>query len=437
MQQAISLSELNQLIKSTLEQEMSPVYWVIAEIGELRLAGQGHAYLDLVEKKGNTIQAKIKGNIWAYTYRSIAAKFRSVTGQDLRTGMKILAQISVTFHEVYGLSLTIKDVDPNFTLGERARAKQEVIERLTKEGMMELNKRFELPEVPQRIAVISSQTAAGYGDFVNQLQNNSQGYGFFVQLYPATMQGTEAPNSILSALNKIQKDHLNYDVVVLIRGGGAQLDLDCFDSYELALGLAKASLPILTGIGHERDETICDMVAHTKLKTPTAVASFLISGFQAYEEKLDSKLKALIRVAGTLWNMEDRKLNELQNRLQGSGKFALQKAADSLHFKTKQVKALALQAVSINGYKLDGYQKGIATSWKNNFSEAEKKLMHFEKNLNQLDPSTFLQKGYTRTEIDQKPIHLTHPLAGQELKTYSKSGITTSTITKHTPHGTD
>ena len=286
----LSVLQLTTHIQQVLEKELEPMVWVVGELSDFRQAPQGHVYFELVEKQGNQVQAKIRANLWQFTYRSVAAKFEFITGTSLKNGMKVLAQVSVTYHPVYGLSLNVKDIDPSFSLGERARIRQETIAKLTQEGWIGHNAKLPLPLVIQRIAIISSATAAGYGDFINQLAGTSQGYKVYHQLFPSLMQGNEAVESLLAALDEVanQAEKLQLDAVVLIRGGGAQLDLDCFDDYRLAVKIADFTLPVLTGIGHERDETIADLVAHTRLKTPTAVAEFILSSFREYEENLAS-----------------------------------------------------------------------------------------------------------------------------------------------------
>ncbi|MEP0711155.1 MAG: exodeoxyribonuclease VII large subunit, partial [Algoriphagus sp.] len=247
MQNPRSISELNRLIQQALETELDPVIWVIGEIADFRQAPQGHAYFELVEKQGNTVQAKIKANLWSFAYRSVAARFESITGSSIKNGMKVLAQVAVNFHPVYGLSINVKDIDPSFSLGERARIRQETIDRLTTEGIIRLNARHLLPAVIQKIGIISSPTAAGYGDFVNQLENNAYGYQVYHKLYPSVMQGNEAVTSLIRSLEQVEatKDELGIEAVVMIRGGGAQLDLDCFDDYRLASKIANFPLPIL------------------------------------------------------------------------------------------------------------------------------------------------------------------------------------------------
>lgn len=247
--QELSLSELNLQIKKTLEEQLAASYWVVAEIAQIQVNHSGHCYLELVQKEDGQVVAKARATIWAYSYRNISAWFEKITGSDLQSGMRILANTKVTYHEVYGLSLNIKDIDPSFTLGEREKARQEVIQKLEADGIMEMNQNLELPIVPQNIAIISSETAAGYGDFINQIDNNSFGFNIHHKLYPASMQGDQAPESIINALHQIIEDE-SIELVVIIRGGGSQLDLDCFDDYDLCSHIAQFPLPILTGIGH-------------------------------------------------------------------------------------------------------------------------------------------------------------------------------------------
>jgi exodeoxyribonuclease VII large subunit len=437
MQSAISLLELNQLVKMTLDNQLEPTYWVVAEIGELKQAGQGHAYLDLVEKQGNTILAKMRANIWSYAYRGIAGRFQTVTGQSLKSGMKILAQVTVTFHEVYSISLNIKDIDPNFTLGERAKIRQEIIEKLSREGMMDLNKRLLLPPVPQKIAVISSVSAAGFGDFINQLQNNRFGYTFITKLYQATLQGSEAAATMRQAFKNIFSDQQNehFDAIVLIRGGGAQLDLDCFDDYHLALEIAKSQIPVITGIGHERDETIADMVAHTKMKTPTAVAEFILSGFREFEDKLHDLLKILNRSCSQQLNWEDRRILDLENRLKNQTKNIFSRESDKLTSRLRQIKLSSAGIIRVEEIKVTNLNISLQKTWKSIIDQQSRKLDQLEKDINKSDPKTFFQKGYTRTEINGIPIYKLDPKTGQEIKTHLKEKTIISVIKEIDEHG--
>ncbi len=278
----VSLSQLNAMIREAIEMNFLDEIWLVAEIAEMRIAGAGHCYLDLVEKRENRIVARMRANIWKFQYDRITSRFFAATGSSLQKGMKVLFSVSISFHEQYGISLVVKNIDPSYSLGDLERKKKEIIQQLTKEGLVGKNGQLELEIVPKKIAIISSETAAGYDDFLNQLNNNSGGYLFEVQLFQSTMQGDGVEGSIINNLEVIRKD--DFDCVVIIRGGGASLDLAGFDNYNLGKAIAEFPIPVLTGIGHERDETIADIVSHTKLKTPTAVAEFLIEKMQNFEE---------------------------------------------------------------------------------------------------------------------------------------------------------
>jgi exodeoxyribonuclease VII large subunit len=310
-----TLFELNSIIKSVIEASLPDAYWVAAEIADLKCNQKGHCYIELVEKEDEKTTAQIKATIWAYEYRKLGSKFEKASGEPLRPGMRVLLRAEVSFHEVYGLSLNIRDIDPAYTLGEMARKKKEVVDRLKKEGIMELNKSLPLPSVPQRVAVISSPTAAGYGDFFNQLDSNPFGYRFTHVLFPALMQGQEAEKSVVSALEDIKRNAGDYDIAVIIRGGGSVVDLSCFDGYSIASHIAKFPLPVVTGIGHEKDDTVADMVAHTKMKTPTAVAEFLISGIRSFEEKILSLQERVLSYTGRFLKDRQYELGALAQRI--------------------------------------------------------------------------------------------------------------------------
>ena len=296
--------------------------WVRAEISEMKQNRTGHCYLDLVEVDPATheVKARVRATIWTYTFRMLKPYFETTTGQAFSDGINVLVQAKVEFHPVYGLSLNIRDIDPAYTMGDMARRRMTIVRRLETEGVLDMNKGLALPVVPQRIAVISSPTAAGLQDFFNQLNDNPHGFRFYTRLFPAVMQGKEAAASIRTALDLIFEYENFFDVVVLIRGGGAQLDLACFDDYDLAFYVTQFPLPVLTGIGHDKDESVVDMVAHTKLKTPTAVAEFLVSGALVFEQSLAEREKSLASLAGEILNTQNDFLRRAADRLkQGVG----------------------------------------------------------------------------------------------------------------------
>lgn len=289
MENKIGLYQLNCSIKNALLDAFPETVWITAEISQLTHHRNGHCYLELIEKDKHSdkIIAKARATIWARTYYMVRSYFESITGRKLDVGLKIMVSVSVEFHELYSFSLNIKDIDPDYTIGDLARQKQAIINKLKAEGTFELNKELPLPSPLQRIAIISSSGAAGYGDFINQLQNNQYGYNVHYQLFEAYMQGNKAEESIVNALVQIFEQEDNFDAVVIIRGGGAKSELSCFDNYAIASHIAQFPLPVLSGIGHQRDDTIVDMVAHTRLKTPTAVAEFIISQMADFEEYIE------------------------------------------------------------------------------------------------------------------------------------------------------
>ena len=379
----LSLYQLNSLIKSELEAALSPSYWVIAEISELRENVKGHCYLELVEKENNFIQAKIRANIWAYTYRTLSQQFQKATGSKLRTGIKVLFNVSIQFHEVYGMSLTVNDIDPNFTIGEKSRQREETIRKLREEGYLELNKALSLPLVPQRIAIISSTSAAGYGDFIDQLTNNSRGYDFKITTFNAIMQGNETEVSIGNALEEIKDRKAEFDCIVIIRGGGAQTDLDSFDAYGLAKLIAAAPLPVLTGIGHERDQTVADLVANTSLKTPTAVAEFIINGMDRY------------------YNL----IYDLNVRLERGIRDKFSRAKDELLFQKHRIERAGSSYLKQANNLLRDKQHMLKFASKAQLEKQKNQLHSISEKINLIDPETIFKRGYSITLKNGKSIN--------------------------------
>ena len=272
-----TLLELNTMVRDTIETELADDYWVQAELAECR-ENRGHCYMELVQKEdnGNTPIARASAKCWKNTWAMARPYFERETGQVLHAGMKVLLKVHAQFHEAYGFSWIVTDIDPTYTLGDLARRRQQIIAQLKKEGVFDLQRELQFPLFTKRIAVISASTAAGYGDFCRQLEDNEYGFRFNVTLYAATMQGKNVEQSIIAALNNIYEQIDLFDVVVIIRGGGATSDLSGFDTLALAENVAQFPLPVITGIGHERDESILDMVANRHVKTPTAAATLLI-----------------------------------------------------------------------------------------------------------------------------------------------------------------
>lgn len=314
-QRALSLFELNVRVRTVLEHTLRQAFWVAAEVSELRVASNGHCYVEFVQKDemSGSLIAKARGIIWRNTYRIVADTFRRATGRLLGPGIKVMVEVSVAFHELYGYSLNVLNIDPTYTIGDLAQRRREIIRQLEEDGVMELNKELPLPKVIGRIAVISSASAAGYGDFCDQLDQS--GLGFTRKLFPAIMQGDKVEESVIAALDTIAAEEENWDVVVIIRGGGSTTDLNGFDSYLLASNVAQFPLPVFTGIGHERDDTIVDLVAHTRLKTPTAVAAYLIESRSNEVERLNALQARLQRAATQQTAAQRQRFQDISSRL--------------------------------------------------------------------------------------------------------------------------
>ena len=375
--ETITLLELNGRVKSTLQFEMPDAYWVQAEISSISPSGQGHCYLELVQKDatGRNFLAKAKANIWRGTWLKLKPYFEAQTGETLKVGMKVLLQVTVTFHEVYGYSLVVQDIDPTYTMGDMARRRKEILEQLAKDGVIGLNQELEIPALPNRIAVISSATAAGWGDFRDQLANNIYGFRFYVKLFPALMQGDDVERSVISALNAVADRRDDFDVVIIIRGGGAVSELSCFDSYNLAFNIANFPLPVITGIGHERDDSVADVVAHTKVKTPTAAAEFIINKVFDIAQDLETLTRRMSDSISDRMNAENVRIERLSQKLPSL--FAV--------LKTRQEQVLETVWIrTVNGVR-------------NMLTAQTHKLELVDRTLAAADPSVILKRGYSLT----------------------------------------
>lgn len=373
----LSLYELNSLIKEVLRDGFPELYWIRAETSDVRVNQNGHCYLEFIEKdiQGRNTIARSRAVVWSNTFNLLKMYFESETGQPFASGMKVLVQVSVEYHELYGMSLTVHDIDPAYTLGDQARNRAAILRQLEEDGVIDLNKELILPMVANRIAVISSPTAAGYEDFCDQLYNNIYGFVFYTKLFPAIMQGDRAEESIIAALEEIYAFQECFDAVVIIRGGGATSELSCFDSYLLAASCAQFPLPVITGIGHERDETVLDIVAHTRAKTPTAVAEFLI-------DNMGNSADNLVRVT-------DRIISGLERRLQDDV-LLLNSYQAQLIFRMKGWSKEQSGAIASVASQL---KRMIARKVKDEKGD----LDVFERHLALISPENILKKGYTLT----------------------------------------
>lgn len=380
----LSLYELNRLIRLALNRGLSDAYWVQAELSEVREAYNGHCYIELVQKseQGNTFVAKARGTIWANIYKMLKPYFENATGQRFVAGIKVLLQVSVDFHEQYGLSLTVHDIDPTYTLGDMARRRREILMQLEAEGVLTLNKELPMPLLAQRVAVISAAGAAGYGDFCDQLINNPYGFAFYPRLFPAVMQGDRVEGSVIAALDSIASDEEQWDVVVIIRGGGATSDLSGFDTYLLAANCAQFPLPIITGIGHERDDTVLDVVAHTRVKTPTAAAEYLIARMADAAETLNAQVDALALAVSGRMRSEEQRLTHIAAQLPSL--FAL--------VYTRQM------------HRIEQLESNLHSSIKQLLVRESHRLQLMEKVAQSASPQLMLQRGYSITRCDGKVV---------------------------------
>lgn len=382
--ESLSLYELNRLIRLTLNECMADAYWVQAELSEVREAYNGHCYIELVQKaeRGNTLLAKARGNIWANIYKMLKPYFESETGQCFTAGIKVLLQVTVEYHEQYGLSLTVHDIDPTYTLGDMARRRREILMQLETEGVLTLNKELPMPLLPQRVAVVSAAGAAGYGDFSDQLLHNPYGFAFYPKLFPAVMQGDRVEASIIAALDMIAAERDDWDVVVIIRGGGATSDLSGFDTYPLAANCAQFPLPIITGIGHERDDTVLDMIAHTRVKTPTAAAEFLVAQLVDAADMLEQLVTTLTHGVNERMRREETRLTQLATRLPSL--FALTHARQ-LH-------------------RIEQLENRMRAALQQTIVNQTHRLALLEKVLEGASPQLILQRGYSITRCDGKVV---------------------------------
>lgn len=346
-----SLKELCDWIEEVVENDLPERYWVRAEIASMSV--RGHCYMELVEKGENGIlSAKVRATCWNNVYALLSAYFAQEAGEPLHVGLQVLLEVSVEFHAVYGLSLNIWNIDPTYTLGDLAKQRQATLQQLTEDGVMELQKGLELPSLVRRIAVISSADAAGYGDFCDQLKNNRFGFSFQAQLYPAVMQGDNSAHSIIEALHSIAEQEEEWDVVVIIRGGGANTDLRCFDDYNLASHCAQFPLPIIAGIGHTRDVSIVDMVVKISVKTPTAAAEWLIERVAEQVEKVGGLVLRLQRAAMGAVNKEKNRLSLYQQRLKSAIRGAVLHEQGKLVLWQKTIELHSPERIFKMGYSL-------------------------------------------------------------------------------------
>jgi exodeoxyribonuclease VII large subunit len=402
-----SLYELNSLVRQTIDQALSEEYWVEAELAECRI-NRGHCYMELIQKDehSNTPIARAQAKCWQSSWAMLGPYFEKATGQALQAGLKTRLKVYPQFHETYGFSWIVTDIDPTYTLGDMARRKLEIIKQLKDEGVFDLQKELNLSPFCLNIAVISSETAAGYGDFVNQLADSP--YHFQTHLYPALMQGEQIEQSIIDALNRIYNEIEGYDCVVIIRGGGATADLSGFDTLTLAENVAQFPLPIITGIGHDRDESILDMVSYQRVKTPTAAAQFLVGNIDTTIQRINNCQERMVRYITSRMESEHLRIARLADRIPAI--FSLVKTRQEAHIETLSTRLHSALRLIL---------------------EKQRHQLHMlQQRANTLDPTLLLKRGYSITTHQGRVIRNAAEIPpGTEIETRLEKGIIIS-ITK-------
>lgn len=410
MDEGISLSELSELIGEGLKKTLKPHYWIVGEISEIQENRNGHCYLELIEKpdEEQNPTAKMRAVIWANTYRMLAPYFLSETGCELSVGMKILVQVSVNYHALYGFSLQITDINPTYTIGEDEQRRIKILRKLEEDGIIDLNKEVPLPSVIQRIAVISSATAAGYQDFMQQLQYNLHGIAFHTELFPAAMQGVDVEKTVIAQLEAIYEREDEFDAVVIIRGGGARTDLRWFDNYNIAANVAQFPLPVITGIGHDKDTSITDMVAHTSLKTPTAVAEFIVSTCSEFLDKLTDIRDTIESILDDVINKQNEVLNAYIATVSHSMQIAL------------------LQSNN----KISNIQQALFHAAQTIILRRNNELQLLEASVSSKNPASVLKQGYTLTTThDGTIVRSSKQITRNEtIQTHFADGTISSTV---------
>ena len=427
---ALTLFELNSLVSNVIDTAFDHAFWVEAELSEAREV-RGHCYMELIQKDifSATPVARASAKCWKTTWARLKPKFEHATGQGLHAGMKVMLLVTANFHEAYGFSWIVQDIDPTYTLGDMARKRLEIIKQLKEEGIFDLQKELSLPMFAQRVAVISSENAAGYGDFCHQLLDNDYGFAFQIRLFPAIMQGEQVETTIINAMNEIY-DHMDdFDVVVIIRGGGATADMSGFDTLSLAENVANFPLPIITGIGHDRDESVLDMVSNTRVKTPTAAAAFLVDNLANLSGHIEAMRERMVTRVRQRMETEKERLGRISGRVPIL--FSL--------VKERQEAKLTRLMTGITGYindRLRQAEHDIVVIEKNIQPLVEMKLAREDNRIAQLalrvkalDPERILKRGYSITMLNGKAIHDPTTLKeGDIIETRVEKGSFASTI---------
>lgn len=428
---AYSLLELNTLVRRTVELGLPGQLWVEAELAEAR-ESRGHCYMELIQKDDstNTPVARASAKCWRQTWMMLRAHFERTTGQMFHAGMKVRLRVYAQFHEAYGFSWIVTDIDPYFTVGDMARRRQEIVRQLKAEGVFDLNRELDFPMFAQRIAVISSETAAGYGDFCNQLADNDYGFSFTTRLFPAVMQGEQVEQSVIAALDRINRCSDEFDCVVIIRGGGATSDMSGFDTLPLAENVANFPLPVITGIGHDRDESIIDMVAHTRVKTPTAAAALLISRLKATADLIDSCRERVLRAVSRRMETERMRLGRLSERIPTLFSVVRTRHESRLEIMQRRLTAAITRRLTAEHHRVETLTQSLAPLTERRMTAERHRLDMLAQRAKALDPTLLLRRGYSITLHQGRAVRDAGALKpGDEIVTRLATGSITATVT--------
>ena len=427
----LSLYELNSLVRDVISMSLPDSYWVEAELSEAREGYGGHCYMELIEKDehSNTPIAKAHASCWRNRWMLLKPQFERVTGLRIHAGMKVLLKVHAQFHENYGFSWIVDDIDPTYTMGDMARKRMEIIQTLKEEGVFDLQKELKLPMFCQRIAVISSATAAGYGDFCNQLADNGYGLQFTTALFAATMQGEGVEQSVISALNRINEEWENWDCVVIIRGGGATSDLSGFDTLALAENVANFPLPIITGIGHERDESVLDMISFQRVKTPTAAAAFLVDHLTEVYARIGDAQEAIINYVKRRLQVERMKFERLSSQIPTLFSLVKVRQSNRLDQLLNRLKVKAERIPADGLHRLEMLDARLKEPVARKLERELHRIDMLSQRAIAQDPERLLSRGYSITLKDGKSIKDASQLkAGDEIETRFAKGVAKAVV---------
>ena len=427
----LSLYELNSLVRDVISMSLPDSYWVEAELSEAREGYGGHCYMELIEKDehSNTPIAKAHASCWRNRWMLLKPQFERVTGQRIHAGMKVLLKVHAQFHENYGFSWIVDDIDPTYTMGDMARKRMEIIQTLKEEGVFDLQKELKLPMFCQRIAVISSATAAGYGDFCNQLADNGYGLQFTTALFAATMQGEGVEQGVISALNRINEEWENWDCVVIIRGGGATSDLSGFDTLALAENVANFPLPIITGIGHERDESVLDMISFQRVKTPTAAAAFLVDHLTEVYARIEDAQEAIVNYVKRRLQVERMKFERLSTQIPTLFSLVKVRQSNRLDQLLNRLKVKAERIPADGLHRLEMLEARLKEPVARKLERELHRIDMLSQRAIAQDPERLLSRGYSITLKDGKSIKDASQLkAGDEIETRFAKGVAKAVV---------